>query len=214
MKFRSLFLKPTTVVAVTLATALAVGSGAGFLPMQRASAATVATTGTGTRVRLASPSATLVVQEKISSIESTPEVVATATMRLAAKTATTATKAQRTAAFKKAEAARKAAAARRARAATTAVTGWKSARVSWYGPGFYGHTMAGGGTLTPSSMVVAHRTLRFGTKVQITYKGKTVTAVVRDRGPYVSGRTFDLGPGTAQALGFSGVGTIQWRIVK
>jgi rare lipoprotein A (peptidoglycan hydrolase) len=38
--------------------------------------------------------------------------------------------------------------------------------------------------------------------------------VVQDRGPYVSGRTFDLGPGTAKALGFSGVGTVKWRIVK
>jgi len=86
--------------------------------------------------------------------------------------------------------------------------------VSWYGPGFYGHTMAGGGKLTPTSMVVAHRSLRFGTKVEIMYRGRRVIAVVKDRGPYVSGRTFDLGPGTAKALGFSGVGTVSWRIAK
>jgi rare lipoprotein A (peptidoglycan hydrolase) len=92
-------------------------------------------------------------------------------------------------------------------------TGWRSARASWYGPGFYGNTMAGGGKLTPSSMVVAHRSMPFGTRVQISYGGRSVTAVVRDRGPYVGGRTFDLGPGTAKALGFSGVGTIKWRIV-
>ncbi|PKQ19669.1 MAG: hypothetical protein CVT66_08965 [Actinobacteria bacterium HGW-Actinobacteria-6] len=74
--------------------------------------------------------------------------------------------------------------------------------------------MAGGGNLTPTSMVVAHRTMKFGTKVQISYNGKTVVAVVKDRGPYVTGRTFDLGPGTAKALGFSGVGTVRWRVVK
>ncbi len=94
-----------------------------------------------------------------------------------------------------------------------APSGWRTARVSWYGPGFYGNTMAGGGTLTPTSMVVAHRSLPFGTRVQFKYRGKSVTAVVQDRGPYVGGRTFDLGPGTAKALGFSGVGIVQYRIL-
>jgi rare lipoprotein A (peptidoglycan hydrolase) len=91
---------------------------------------------------------------------------------------------------------------------------WHRARVSWYGPGFYGHTMAGGGKLTRTSMVVAHRSLPFGTKVQIAYRGRAVTAVVRDRGPYVAGRTFDLGPGTAKALRFQGVGTIRYKLIK
>lgn len=92
-------------------------------------------------------------------------------------------------------------------------SGWRTARVSWYGPGFYGHTMAGGGTLRPDSMVCAHRSLPFGTRIVFKYKGRSVTAVVQDRGPYVSGRTFDLGPGTAKALGFGGVGNVQYRIV-
>lgn len=91
---------------------------------------------------------------------------------------------------------------------------WKRARVSWYGPGFYGHGMAGGGKLRRNSMVVAHRSLPFGTKVKIKYRGKVVTAVVRDRGPFIRGRTFDLGPGVAKRLGFSGVGTIKYSIVK
>jgi len=93
-------------------------------------------------------------------------------------------------------------------------TKWRRARVSWYGPGFYGHGMAGGGRLKRTSMVVAHRSMKFGTKVQLRYKGRTVIAVVKDRGPFVSGRTFDLGPGTARALHFSGVGKVKWRIVK
>jgi rare lipoprotein A (peptidoglycan hydrolase) len=92
-------------------------------------------------------------------------------------------------------------------------SGWQTARVSWYGPGFYGNTMAGGGTLQPNSMVVAHRSLAFGTRVQFQYNGRTCTAVVMDRGPYVGGRTFDLGPGTAKALGFGGVGTVKYRIL-
>ncbi len=91
--------------------------------------------------------------------------------------------------------------------------GWKSAKVSWYGPGFIGNTMAGGGTLQWDSMVVAHRSLPFGTVIEFAYNGRSCTAVVRDRGPFVGGRTFDLGPGTAAALGFSGVGTVQYRIL-
>lgn len=91
--------------------------------------------------------------------------------------------------------------------------GWRSARVSWYGPGFYGNTMAGGGKLRRDSMVVAHRSLKFGTRIEFTYKGRTVTAVVRDRGPFIGGRVFDLGPGTAKALKFSGVGTVKYRIL-
>ena len=97
--------------------------------------------------------------------------------------------------------------------AAPAGSGWKSAVASWYGPGFYGNTMAGGGTLTPSSMGVAHRTLPFGTKIEFSYNGRTCVAVVQDRGPFHGGRTFDLGPGTAKALGFSGVGTVKYRFL-
>ncbi|MDP2181046.1 MAG: septal ring lytic transglycosylase RlpA family protein [Actinomycetota bacterium] len=92
-------------------------------------------------------------------------------------------------------------------------SGWNSARVSWYGPGFYGNTMAGGGALRRDSMVVAHRSMAFGTRIQFEYNGRSCTAVVMDRGPYVGGRTFDLGPGTARALGFSGVGTVRYRVL-
>jgi len=90
---------------------------------------------------------------------------------------------------------------------------WRSARVSWYGPGLYGNGMAGGGKLRRNSMVVAHRSMRFGTKILFTHRGRSVVAVVRDRGPYISGRTFDLGPGTAKALHFDGVGRVRYRII-
>ena len=76
---------------------------------------------------------------------------------------------------------------------------------SWYGPGFYGNRTACGLTFTPSSWGVAHRTLRCGTMVQITYRGHTVSAPVIDRGPYVAGREIDLAAAVANALGFSGV---------
>lgn len=97
--------------------------------------------------------------------------------------------------------------------AVAAAGGWKSARVSWYGPGFYGRHTASGPVLTKGMMNVAHKTLPFGTRIQFEYKGRTCIAVVNDRGPFVAGRTFDLGPGTATALGFSGVATVRYRIL-
>ncbi len=85
--------------------------------------------------------------------------------------------------------------------------------MSWYGPGFYGRKTASGAVLTQGMMNVAHRSLPFGTQIQFEYNGHTCTAVVNDRGPYAGGRTFDLGPGTATALGFGGVGTVKYRIL-
>ena len=93
---------------------------------------------------------------------------------------------------------------------------WRTAQCSTYGigDGLVGHGMAGGGTLHSDSMVVAHKSLPFGTRIQFSYNGHVCIAVVEDRGPYVSGRDFDLGPGTARSLHFSGVDYLRWRIVK
>lgn len=96
---------------------------------------------------------------------------------------------------------------------TTSTAGWQTAKASWYGPGLYGNKTASGAVLTTGMMNVAHKTLAFGTRIEFRYKGRTCVAVVNDRGPFIAGRTFDLGPGTAKALGFSGVGTVQWRVV-
>ncbi len=55
---------------------------------------------------------------------------------------------------------------------------------------------------------VANRTLPCGTKVMLRYGGRSVTATVDDRGPYVAGRDWDLNQTTAAALDFAGVGTV------
>jgi rare lipoprotein A (peptidoglycan hydrolase) len=73
--------------------------------------------------------------------------------------------------------------------------------------------MAGGGKLRPGSMILAHKTLPFGTLVEVSVNGTSVVAPVKDRGPYVRGREFDLGPGVRKALGVWGVFTIRYRIV-
>jgi len=94
----------------------------------------------------------------------------------------------------------------------------RSARslASSYGPGLYGSPLACGGRLTASEHVVAHRLLPCGTRLRICARRRCTWGVVRDRGPYVSGRTFDLSEGTVRALGFSsagawGVRAISWR---
>ena len=55
---------------------------------------------------------------------------------------------------------------------------------------------------------VANRSLPCGTRVRFRYGGRSVTATVDDRGPYVGGRDWDLNQNTAAALGFAGVGTV------
>jgi hypothetical protein len=55
---------------------------------------------------------------------------------------------------------------------------------------------------------VANKSLPCGTKVTFRYGGRSVTATVEDRGPYVGGREWDLNQNTAAALGFDGVGTV------
>ena len=87
---------------------------------------------------------------------------------------------------------------------------------SMYGEGdglMYG-TTASGDTLTPTSMGVAMKTMPLGTIIEITYNGRTVRAVVNDRGPYAGNRQIDLQPAVAHALGFDGVGTVGYRVVS
>jgi rare lipoprotein A (peptidoglycan hydrolase) len=91
---------------------------------------------------------------------------------------------------------------------------WRLDRnISWYGPGFYGRRTACGYTMTTSLVGVAHRTLPCGTKVifRNPANGRTVVARVVDRGPYVSGRQWDMTAGLCKALGHCYTGSIQWR---
>lgn len=84
--------------------------------------------------------------------------------------------------------------------------------ISWYGPGFYGNGTACGQTLTRELVGVAHRTLPCGTIVTFRYNGKVVSAPVIDRGPYVSGRTWDLSKGLCTLLDHCFTGTIEWKM--
>lgn len=84
----------------------------------------------------------------------------------------------------------------------------RPATASYYGPGFAGNLTASGEVFDPSAMTAAHKTLPFGTQLEVCYNGCT-TVTINDRGPYIPGREFDLSAGAAQAIGLGGVGTIQ-----
>lgn len=83
---------------------------------------------------------------------------------------------------------------------------------SWYGPGLWGNRTACGQTLRPWTYGVAHKTLRCGTRVRVC-KYRCVTTRVIDRGPFVSGREFDLTQAVKNAIGMgNGVYVVRVRV--
>jgi rare lipoprotein A (peptidoglycan hydrolase) len=78
---------------------------------------------------------------------------------------------------------------------------------SYYGPGFFGNQTACGLTLTKKTIGVAHKKLPCGTKVVFAYNGRWARAKVIDRGPYISGRKWDLTQQLARRLGTITAGT-------
>ncbi|HEU4975577.1 MAG TPA: septal ring lytic transglycosylase RlpA family protein [Baekduia sp.] len=96
-----------------------------------------------------------------------------------------------------------------------AVSVYQPVRVTWYGPGFYGHRTACGQRLTRQLLGVADRRLPCGTPVELYKDGRTITVPVVDRGPFRRHVRYDLTAATAQALGVTAttdVGTIAPRV--
>lgn len=73
-----------------------------------------------------------------------------------------------------------------------------------------GNKTASGERLNPNALTAAHRTLPFGTKVQVINRrnGHSITVRINDRGPFVRGRIIDLTPAGARALGISGLAPV------
>lgn len=97
----------------------------------------------------------------------------------------------------------------------TAVVGkGRSVITSWYGGGekLNAHT-ANGERFNPNAFTVAHRTLPFGTKLRISYGGRSLTARVNDRGPAAwTGRRLDCSRAIAEHLGFKSKGQVHVQI--
>jgi rare lipoprotein A (peptidoglycan hydrolase) len=101
---------------------------------------------------------------------------------------------------------------KRPTAGTVSKNVWRhDPNISWYGPGLYGNGTACGQKLTKDLVGVAHRTLPCGTLVTFRYQGVTLTVPVIDRGPYVSGRTWDLSHGACAKLHHCFTGAIEWK---
>jgi rare lipoprotein A len=67
---------------------------------------------------------------------------------------------------------------------------------------------ASGERTNNNGLNAAHKSLPFGTMVQVTNRrnGQSVVVKVIDRGPYIRGRIIDVSPAAAKALGFWGAG--------
>jgi rare lipoprotein A (peptidoglycan hydrolase) len=78
----------------------------------------------------------------------------------------------------------------------------------------YGLGLACGGLLGREQLGVAHKTAPCGTLITFTYAGRSLTVPVIDRGPYIAGREWDLTGATAAALGFPGLGRIEWSLAR
>lgn len=72
--------------------------------------------------------------------------------------------------------------------------------------------------MNAAKLTAAHRSLGFGTKVEVTNKrnGKTVVVRINDRGPFIRGRVIDLSKAAASHIGMvqSGTGNICYRVVS
>jgi rare lipoprotein A len=78
-----------------------------------------------------------------------------------------------------------------------------------------GSNTASGERLRESALTAAHRSLPFGTVVEVSNKhnGRKVLVRINDRGPFVRGRVIDLTPAAAQALQFDGTTEVSLKVV-
>lgn len=85
---------------------------------------------------------------------------------------------------------------------------------SWYGPGFHGKRTASGERFNQNALTAAHKSLPFGTKLRVTYKGRSIIVRVNDRGPFTKGRHLDLSKEAARKIGCKGVCTVKVSVIR
>ncbi len=85
---------------------------------------------------------------------------------------------------------------------------------SWYGIEERGRPTASGEPMDPGALTAAHRTLPFGTIVEVTNveSGASVQVRINDRGPFVGSRVIDLSHEAARRLGILQKGVAQVRL--
>jgi len=73
--------------------------------------------------------------------------------------------------------------------------------------GLCGSRTANGERLNCAAMTAAHRTLPFGSLVEVCHNGCVIVRI-NDRGPFVRGRQIDLSPAAARAIGLKQTGHV------
>lgn len=90
-------------------------------------------------------------------------------------------------------------------------------RASFYGPHFHGKITANGERMDKFELTCAHKSLPFGTMIEVRNIANDSTVIVRvnDRGPYVKGRVIDLSLEAAKQIKMidSGVASIEALVV-
>lgn len=90
-------------------------------------------------------------------------------------------------------------------------------KASYYCQGFEGKSTANGESYDCQARTCAHKSLPFGTMVEITAEnGNVTTCRVNDRGPFVEGRVFDLSQMVFEELAPTSQGVItikSWRVL-
>ena len=74
-------------------------------------------------------------------------------------------------------------------------------KASYYHNKFNGRTTANGETFSNNKLTAAHKTLPFGTVLDVTRGGRTVRVRINDRGPFIKGRGLDLTKAAMRKLG-------------
>lgn len=83
-------------------------------------------------------------------------------------------------------------------------------RVSWYdADGQRGCA----GRCTLEGDYAASKSLPFGSRVRVSFRGRSVVVTIRDRGPFVRGRDLDISPGAVDALAARSLGVFDARCV-
>lgn len=75
-----------------------------------------------------------------------------------------------------------------------------------------GAITASGEPFDPEGYTAAHRTFPFGTRLLVSYGGKSIRVTVNDRGPHVAGYDLDLSLAAAREIGLIGPGTAPVRV--
>ncbi len=87
-------------------------------------------------------------------------------------------------------------------------------KASYYADKFHGRRTANGELFDMYELTAAHKTLPFGTVVEVTnlVNNRSVIVRINDRGPFVAGRIIDLSKQAAEAIDMIHLGVVEVEV--